>query len=103
MSVLMEFAMFPTDKGESVSADVSQVIKMIRESGVNYKLTAMGTITETATMQEALAILQQAHDILDKSSKRIYSSVKFDIRKDTAGRLSGKINAVEQKIGKVEH
>lgn len=97
----MEFAMFPTDKGDSVSADVSEVIKMIKERGISYKLTAMGTIIETETMQEALAIVQQAHDVLEVSSKRIYSTVKFDIRKNTSGRLSGKIHSVEQKIGKV--
>ena len=65
MSVLMEFAMFPTDKGESVSAHVSRVIRMIRESGVSYRLTPMGTVIETRTMSEALAIVQKAHDILD--------------------------------------
>jgi len=42
MSVLVEFSMFPTDKGESVSAYVSRIIKMIDESGVPYKLTPMG-------------------------------------------------------------
>ncbi len=36
MSVLFEFAMFPTDKGESVSKYVSKVIKMIDKSDVNY-------------------------------------------------------------------
>ena len=30
MSVLLEFAMFPTDKGESVSNYVSRIIKMIK-------------------------------------------------------------------------
>jgi len=31
-SVLLEFAMFPTDKGESKSEYVSKIIKMIDES-----------------------------------------------------------------------
>lgn len=53
MSVLLEFSMFPTDKGESVSAYVSQVIKMIDQSGVSYRLTAMGTIIETDTLHDA--------------------------------------------------
>lgn len=103
MSVLMEFAMFPTDKGSSVSQYVSQVIKMVKESGKPYKLTAMGTIVETQTMQEALQILQQAYDILETPSDRIYSTVKFDIRKDKDQRLTGKIASVEEKIGKVNH
>ncbi len=44
MSVLMEFAIFPTDKGESVSKYVSKVINMIDKSGIRYQLTPMGTI-----------------------------------------------------------
>jgi uncharacterized protein (TIGR00106 family) len=102
MSVLLEFSMFPTDKGESVSNEVSQVIKMIRESGFSYKLTAMGTIIETETMQEALSIVQKAHDILAENSERIYSSLKMDIRKNASNRLDKKIESVENKIGKVK-
>ena len=41
MSVLLEFAMFPTDKGDSVSKYVSKVIDMIKNSGLDYKLTAI--------------------------------------------------------------
>ena len=101
MSVLLEFSMFPTDKGKSVSNEVSRVIEMIRESGVPYKLTAMGTIIETHSMQEALNIVQKAYDLLSEDSVRIYSSLKFDARSDKDNRLSGKIQSVVDKIGGV--
>lgn len=104
MSVLLEFSMFPTDKGESVSAYVSQVIKMIDQSGVNYRLTAMGTIIETATVPEALVVVQKAYETLDaQGCNRIYSSLKFDIRKGKEDRLTQKIQSVEEKIGTVNH
>jgi len=103
MSVLMEFSMFPTDKGESVSQYVSEVIRMIRESGLKYRLTPMGTVIETGTMEEALEMLGKAHTLLDKESRRIYCSAKFDIRKGGSGRLDGKIASIEGKIGKVSH
>ncbi len=103
MSVLMEFAMFPTDKGESVSVYVSKVIEMIRNSGYTYKLTAMGTIVETDTIDQALNIIQQAYSILEPHSQRVYSTVKFDIRKNAHNRLEGKIQSIEEKIGKVNH
>ena len=102
MSVLLEFSMFPTDKGMSVSEEVSQVIKMISETGFSYKLTAMGTIVETDTMEEALSVVQKAHDILSENSERIYSSLKMDIRKNASSRLNGKIQSVENKIGEVD-
>lgn len=103
MSVLMEFAMFPTDKGESVSEYVSQIIKMIKDSGLNYKLTAMGTIIETNSIEEALSIVQKAYHILEPYSNRIYSTIKFDIRKNATNRLEGKISSIENKIGPTNH
>ncbi|MDY7027664.1 MAG: MTH1187 family thiamine-binding protein [Spirochaetota bacterium] len=103
MSVLMEFSMFPTDKGEGVSQYVSEVIRMIRESGLNYRLTPMGTVIETDSMEEALEMLRKAHLLLDKESRRIYCSAKFDIRKGSSDRLEGKIASIEGKIGKVSH
>ena len=102
MSVLLEFSMFPTDKGESVSAYVSQVIAMIRDSGTPYRLTAMGTIVETASLEQALGLVGQAYGILEQAGcNRIYSSLKLDIRKGKEGRLLGKVDSVRQKIGDV--
>lgn len=103
MSVLLEFSIFPTDKGESVSEYVSQVLKLIDQSGANYRLTAMGTIIETESVVEALAIVEQASRVLeDLGCNRIYSSLKMDIRKGKAGRLEGKIDSIREKIGEVK-
>lgn len=93
--------MFPTDKGASVSEHVSRVIEMIRSNASSYKLTAMGTIVETETMDEALSIVKKAADILTTDSDRVYSTVKFDIRKNKTGRLAQKIDSIEKRIGNV--
>ena len=102
MSVIMEFAMFPTDKGASVSSEVSKVVELIKNSGVNYKLGPMGTTIETETINEALQILEKSYSVLAKNSERVYSSVKFDIRKGHLGRMEDKIRSIENKIGKVD-
>lgn len=102
MSVLLEFAMFPTDKGESVSSYVSRIIKTVDESGYPYKLTPMGTIVETSTMPEALDILNKAYEQLEKDCNRVYASLKFDIRKGKENRMEGKVQSIEQKIGEVK-
>ena len=103
MSVLLEFAMFPTDKkGDSASEYVSKIIDMINKSGVNYKLTAMGTIIETETLGEALDIVNRSYEVLEPFSQRVYSSIKLDIRKEKSGRLEKKIESIESKIGKVK-
>jgi uncharacterized protein (TIGR00106 family) len=101
MSVLMNFAMFPTDKGPAVSEHVSKVIEMIRQSGVKYKLSAISTIIETETVEEALEIVARAYHILEPVSERVYSSMNLDIRKDKSDRMDQKIKSVEKWIGKV--
>jgi uncharacterized protein (TIGR00106 family) len=97
---MLEFAMFPTDKGESVSKYVGRIIKAIDESGVSYKLTPMGTIAEVETIAEALAIIDSSYSELEPDCARVYSSIKLDIRKGKDGRLQQKIESVEKKIGK---
>ncbi len=102
MSVLLQMAMFPTDKSESKSEQVSQVIKVIKESGFPYKLTAMSTVIETNKMSEALAIVQKCYEKLEElGCNRVYSTLTFDIRKGHENRLEGKIKSVENKIGEV--
>ncbi len=100
MSVLVEFAMFPTDKGESVSSYVSRVIKVVDESGVNYKLTPMGTVFETETVDEALSVLKNSYEVLAPDCNRVYATVKFDIRKNRSNRMSQKIASIETKLGR---
>ena len=100
MSVLVEFAMFPTDKGESVSSYVSRIIKVIDESGVNYKLTPMGTVFETETVDEALSVLKNSYEVLAPDCNRVYATVKFDIRKNRSNRMSQKIASIETKLGR---
>ena len=101
MSVLLNFAMFPTDKGASVSAYVGKVIEMVRESGVAYRLNPMGTTIETKEMTEALEIVNRAYAILEPHADRIYSTINIDARKGDLGRLDGKIESIEHKIGRV--
>lgn len=100
MSVLVEFSMFPTDKGESVSSYVTRIIKMIDESGVPYKLTSMGTVFETETIDEALELIKRAYQQLEPDCNRVFSVVKFDIRKGKSNRMVQKIESIESKLKK---
>ena len=102
MSVLLEFSMFPTDRGESVSAEVSEIIRLIRKSGFDYRLTAMGTLVETEHISDALHLVEMAYRTLeDQGCRRVYANLKLDIRTGTENRLSEKIASIEAKIGTV--
>lgn len=100
MTVLMEFAIFPTDRGISVSQPVTQVIEMIEASGYPFQLTAMGTLVETPTVGEALALVEKAAALLQEESKRIYSTIKLDIKKDGSNLMETKVHSVMTKLRK---
>jgi len=95
--------MFPTSddcrNGASVSTQVSKIIDAIDKSGVAYQLTPMGTVVETQTMKEALEIIELAYEQLE-NCERVYSSLKFDIRKNTKNRLKTKIASVENVLNR---
>ena len=106
-SVLLEFAMFPTSDecrdGASVSKHVSKIIDAIDKSGISYQLTPMGTVVEASSMKEALGIVELAYEQLE-DCERVYSSLKFDIRKNCENRLKTKIESVEKVLNrKVNH
>jgi uncharacterized protein (TIGR00106 family) len=103
MSVLMQFAMFPTDKGASASPYVSRIIAMIRESGLPYQLSAMGTIIETETLEEAQSVVSKAYALLKEDCSRVYCTVTLDIREGNTGRMQQKVASIEDKIGSVNH
>ena len=103
LSVLLEFSMFPISddgrEGSSVSKEVSKIIDAIDKSGVPYQLTPMGTVIETSSMKEALAIIELAYEQIS-DNERIYSSLKFDIRKNKENRLNAKIESVEKVLNR---
>ena len=93
--------MFPTDKGASASTYVSRIAKMLRESGVSYKLNAMGTVVETTTLEEAQLIVNQSYDLLKNDCSRVYCTVTFDIRDGELGRMYKKVASVIEKAGDI--
>ncbi len=101
MSVLLEFAMFPTDKEESVSPYVSRIIQFIDQSSYPYQLTAMGSIIETNTIDEALDLVKNCYKLLEPDCKRVYSTLTFDIRQGKENRIKNKITSIDDKINRM--
>ena len=98
MSVMVEYAMFPTDKGASVSEYVTRIVKMLKDNGVEHMLTPMGSIFECETMGEALWTIEKSYEVLEEDCDRVYASVKFDIRKDREKGMEQKMNSILKKL-----
>lgn len=98
MSVIVDLAIFPVDKGTSLSPYVAEVVKIIKKSNLSYKFGPMGTSIE-GEWNEVMALVNQCFEELKKDCDRIYMTIKADYRKGASGRIEGKVKSVENKLG----
>jgi uncharacterized protein (TIGR00106 family) len=97
--VLLEFSMAPLEKGSSVGEYVARSLKIIDESGLDYRLHAMGTIIE-GEMDEVLDVLRKCLDAMAVDCERVTCTAKLDYRRGHSGRLETKVASVEEKMGR---
>ncbi|SKA28192.1 MTH1187 family thiamine-binding protein [Consotaella salsifontis] len=97
--VLLEFAMYPISKGESLSAYVARTLDIIDKSGVTYRLTPMGTILE-GEWNEVMAVVTECFEAMRAECPRVEVALKVDYREGTESRLESKITSVEHLLGR---
>src|SRR6478752_3588512 len=97
--VLLEFSMSPLEKGASVGEYVTRSLKIIDESGLDYRLHAMGTIIE-GEIDDVLGVLKQCLEAMAADCDRITCTAKLDFRRGHSGRLETKVASVEKKLGR---
>ncbi|MFH2051920.1 MAG: MTH1187 family thiamine-binding protein [bacterium] len=97
--VLLEFSLYPTDKGESVSDYVKRNLEIIDESGLPYRLGAMGTTLE-GEWDEVMAVVTRCHEAMAADCGRIACQIKIDYRKGRSGRLDAKVQTLKDKTGR---
>jgi uncharacterized protein (TIGR00106 family) len=97
--VLLEFSMSPLEKGASVGAYVARSLRIIDESGLDYRLHAMGTIIE-GEIDDVLGVLKRCLEAMATDCERITCTAKLDYRRGHSGRLNTKVASVEEKLGR---
>ncbi len=94
MSVLAELSIFPIDKGISLSPFVRRAVKIVEQSGLDYKLGAMGTTIE-GNWPEVMQVIDKCFHALSQDCDRIYLTLKVDYHKDKTGMLKHKVESVQ--------
>ncbi len=95
--MIVEISVVPIGVGESLSKYVAKAVKVIENSGFEFRLTAMGTILKVRNFQELGKLLDRIVEELKPECPRIYVVVKADERfKDYD--LDYKVKSVEEKI-----
>lgn len=97
--VLLEMSVVPMGVGKSVSDYVAKCIDLIDQSGLSYEVHSMGTIVE-GELPAVLELMQKCIEKMAEYSDRVSCTAKLDYRKDHQGRLTSKVDSVEEKVGR---
>jgi len=97
MSAVAQLSIFPIGKEESLSPYVARAVRIIAESGLDYKLGPMGTVIE-GEWPQVLQTVSQCMEEMQKDSDRVYIVLTVDWRNAPSGRIKRKTESVMDKI-----
>jgi uncharacterized protein (TIGR00106 family) len=97
--MLLELSVIPLGRGRSISADVADMVRIIDASGLDYRLTAAGTILE-GDWEQLIDVARKCHVEMRKKTERVVTFMKVDDYGERTGRLTAAVASVETKIGK---
>ena len=97
--MIVEFSVIPIGGGVSVSQFLVPALKELRRRGIRYEVTAMSTIFEAESIEEALEAIGAAHESVFKTGiKRVITSIRIDDRRDKRVSMKNKVESLISKI-----
>ena len=97
MNTLIALAIAPVGTGDELSADVAEVVKVIRESGLPNKTSSMFTEIE-GEYDEVMEVVKKATFVLAEKGIRTEVVLKMDIRPGYKDTMSGKLERLEEYL-----
>ena len=101
MNTLVELAIPPIIKTNQLSAEVAEVVRVIRERGLPNRTTSMFTEIE-GDWDEVMQVVRDATFVLASKGIRTEVVLKADIRPGFTDTMTGKLERMEAQIKKQE-
>lgn len=93
MSVIAELAIFPLDKGTSVSGYVKRAVDSLQKSDMPCEPGPMGTCIE-GDWDEVMSAVNRCFNEMRADCDRVYMTLKVDYRKGREQGMKYKVGAV---------
>ncbi len=99
--ITCDFAILPVGCQTTECKDyVTAAVQVIKDSGLNYQLTGMGTQIEAENLEELYSAIAKAQEaVFEVGVGRVYTVIKVDDRRDLENRtLDAKVDTVEKML-----
>jgi uncharacterized protein (TIGR00106 family) len=98
MNTLVSLSIFPVGAGESLSAHVAEVVKVIEASGLPHRTTAMSTEIE-GDWDTVMHVVRDAAFVLAEKGLRTRVNFRADIRPGRTNTLTSKMEKLNSILG----
>jgi uncharacterized protein (TIGR00106 family) len=95
--MIAAFSITPLGGGESVSEQVIEAVRIVRNSGLANETNAMFTNIE-GEWDEVMAVIKASVDKVAEAAPRVSLVIKIDHRPGVTGALRSKVEAVESAL-----
>ncbi len=97
--MVMELTIIPLGRGRSISGDIASLVKIIEDSGLDYRMTAFGTLVE-GSWEQLIALARECHFAVRNKTERVLTMIRIDDYGERTGEIEGAVKRVEQKLGR---
>jgi uncharacterized protein (TIGR00106 family) len=95
--MLVQFNIYPTDETH-MSRDVAQMVRILEQSEVDYRLGPMATAVE-GSWDQVMSAIRKCHEAIREHHSRVITTVTIDDRKKQPHHLDEMVSVVEAHLG----
>jgi uncharacterized protein (TIGR00106 family) len=96
--MMLEFSILPIGEEVHVGKYIAAAVKIVHESGMEYRLTPMGTIL-VGEWEPAMEVIRKCHEAVRQMSDRVMTRIKIDDLRGVERAPEEKIKSVETLLG----
>ena len=97
--MVLELTIIPRGQSRSISGDIANLATIIEGSGLDYKMTAFGTLIE-GTWDQLMEVAKSCHLETRKENERVLTMMRLDDYGGRTGEIEGAVDRVEKKLGR---
>lgn len=97
--MVVEFSVIPVGRGIGISSELAKVMRLVDDSGLDYRLGPMCTVLE-GEWGPVMELIRRCHQRVRAGSARVMTTIKVDDRKGAHSRMAAKVASVVRKSGR---
>lgn len=94
--IIAQFSISPLGKGISLGKYVKELIKIIKNSNINFKTNPMSTTVEIDNLSSLFNLIEKLNEkLFNLGAERVITDLKIDFRTDKKVTMKSKLDSIK--------